>query len=66
MYAHVSLKYRQRIFLLRAYWFLNDFDLNPVEKNFPNKGTMSEFTIYCLIYLRFFEDENELKISSNE
>ena len=53
--AHVSLKYRQRIFysLLRAYCFLNNFNLNLVEKKFPIKGISSEFTIKCFKCLDF-------------
>ena len=47
MCAHVSLKYRQRIFywLLRTYsFFFSNFHLNLVKKKFPIKGTLSEFT----------------------
>ena len=53
--AHVSLKYRQRIFysLLRAYCFPNNFNLNLVEKKFPIEGISSEFTIKCLKCLDF-------------
>ena len=52
--AHVSLKYRKRIFnsLLRAYCFPNNFNLNLVEYKSPIKG-ISEFTIRCLKCLDF-------------
>ena len=36
-----------------AYCYLNNFDLNLVEKKFHSKGTMNEFTIKYLTHIFF-------------